>query len=118
MWTLDPATLMNISQFYNCTNQLDHAQSTWGSQIVSSRNIWIDYQRPTSVAQDPIQRKNASIHSVSQYTVSIIFDSKVTALFLKNVIACILSGCDLLVIHVFHTNKRIKYIFVLKIPLN
>jgi len=35
LWTLDPNKLRAISRFYNATNHLDHAQSTWGNQIIN-----------------------------------------------------------------------------------
>jgi len=49
VWTLDQNKLRNISKFYNYTNHLDHAQPTWGNQIISCRNIWISCKRPTEV---------------------------------------------------------------------
>jgi len=39
VWTLDTSELVNISEFHNSTNHLDHAQPTWGSQIISSQNV-------------------------------------------------------------------------------
>jgi hypothetical protein len=39
VWDLDPVRLTKISKFYNSTNHLNHAQLTWGNQIVSGRNI-------------------------------------------------------------------------------
>jgi hypothetical protein len=46
VWDLDPVRLTQISKFYNSTNHLNHAQPTWGNQIVSGRNIWIANGRP------------------------------------------------------------------------
>ena len=39
VWDLDPICLMKISKFYNFINHLNHAQLTWGNQIVSGWNI-------------------------------------------------------------------------------
>jgi hypothetical protein len=39
VWDLDPVRLTKISKFYNLTNHLNHAQPTWGNQIVRGRNI-------------------------------------------------------------------------------
>jgi hypothetical protein len=39
VWDLDPVRLTRISRFYKLTNHLNHAQPTWGNQIVSGRNI-------------------------------------------------------------------------------
>ena len=39
IWDLDPVRFTKISKFYNSTNHLNHAQPTWGNQIVSGKNI-------------------------------------------------------------------------------
>jgi hypothetical protein len=39
VWDLDTVRLTKISKFYNLTNHLNHAQPTWGNQIVRGRNI-------------------------------------------------------------------------------
>jgi len=31
VWTLDASKLVNISEFYNLANHLEHAQPTWGN---------------------------------------------------------------------------------------
>ena len=41
VWSLDPVKFTNISKFYNSANHLEHAQLTWGWQLISGRNIWI-----------------------------------------------------------------------------
>ena len=46
VWSLDPVKLTNISEFYNSTNHLEHAQPTWGWHIISGRNIWLAYGVP------------------------------------------------------------------------
>jgi hypothetical protein len=50
VWDFDPVRLTRISKFYNSTNHLNHAQPTWGNQIMSGRNIWIANGRPTDKA--------------------------------------------------------------------
>lgn len=57
-WTLDPNKLRTISRIYNFTNHLDHAQPTWGNQIISCRNIWIDLKRPTDCPTEGSSRGN------------------------------------------------------------
>ena len=47
VWSLDPVKLTNISKFYNSTEHLEHAQPTWGWQLISGRNIWIIHGQPT-----------------------------------------------------------------------
>ena len=47
VWDLDLVCMTKISKFYNSTNHPNHAQPTWGNQIISSRNIWISNERPT-----------------------------------------------------------------------
>ena len=46
VYSLDPLQLTNRSRFYNSTNYLEHAQPTWGWQLVSCRKIWISQGRP------------------------------------------------------------------------
>ena len=70
VWTLDPVTLTTISKFYNSTNHLDHAQPTWGNQIISCRNIWISCRRPTDNANEGESRGNRSVFNLKQYEVS------------------------------------------------
>ena len=69
VWTLDSVQLHNISKFYNSTNHLNHAQPTWGNQIVSGRNIWLHYGRPTNSATEATTRQNDAVLSQSKYAV-------------------------------------------------
>ena len=69
VWTLDPVKLTSILEFYNKTNHINHVQPTWGNQIISLRNVWMDLGRPSLLANEPILRKNKSIPSLPQYTV-------------------------------------------------
>ena len=69
VWSLDPTKLRNISKFYNITNHLDHAQPTWGNQIISCKNIWVTYKRATDIDTDPAVRKNKSVYNVQNYKV-------------------------------------------------
>ena len=69
VWTLDSVQLHNISKFYNSTNHLNHAQPTWGNQIVSGRNIWLHYGRPTNSPTEAATRQNNAVLSNSKYSV-------------------------------------------------
>jgi hypothetical protein len=69
VWSLDATKLRNISKFYNITNHLDHAQPTWGNQIISCRNIWITYKRATDEVTDAAVRKNMAVFNVENYKV-------------------------------------------------
>jgi hypothetical protein len=70
VWTLDAAKLTNISKFYNCTNHLDHAQPTWGNQIISCRNIWVSCKRPSADENEAVTRRNKAVYSLTNYAVS------------------------------------------------
>lgn len=70
VWTLDTVQLHNISKFYNSTNHLNHAQPTWGNQIISGRNIWLHCGRPTNIATEAATRQNGAVLSQSKYHVS------------------------------------------------
>ena len=72
VWDLDPVRLTRISKFYNSTNHINHAQPTWGNQIVSCRNIWIANGRPTDKTVDAVTRRNGAVQNVQKYLVSII----------------------------------------------
>lgn len=69
IWSLDPNKLRSISKFYNITNHLDHAQPTWGNQVVSCRNIWLACRRPTEVFTEGEVRGNDALHNTSRYKV-------------------------------------------------
>jgi hypothetical protein len=71
VWDLDLVCLTRISKFYNSTNHLNHAQPTWGNQIVSGRNIWIANGRPTDKAVEAEVRGNGAIQNIQAYAVSI-----------------------------------------------
>jgi hypothetical protein len=70
VWDLDPVCLTKISKFYNSTNHLNHAQPTWGNQIVSGRNIWISNGRPTNKAVEAKVRGNGAVQNLQAYLVS------------------------------------------------
>ena len=70
VWTRNANQLRNISKYYNCTNHLDHAQPTWGNQIISCRNIWTTYKRPTSDKDEATARKNNAFFSLVRYKVT------------------------------------------------
>ena len=69
-WSLDPVKLTNISKFYNSTNHLEHAQPTWGWQLISGRNIWIAHGRPTDKEGKHKRRGNHAVLNQSKYSVS------------------------------------------------
>jgi hypothetical protein len=70
VWDLDPVRLIQISKFYNSTNHLNHAQPTWGNQIVSGRNIWIANGRQTDKAIEAETHGNGAVHDFKAFTVS------------------------------------------------
>ena len=70
VWSLDPVKLTNISKFYNSTNHLDHAQPTWGWQLISGRNIWIAHGRSTDKEGEHERRGNRAVLNQSKYSVS------------------------------------------------
>jgi hypothetical protein len=74
VWDLDPVRL--TKKFYNSTNHLNHAQPTWGNQIVSGRNIWISNGRPTNKAVEAEVRGNGVVQNLQAYLVS-FFNSTV-----------------------------------------
>jgi hypothetical protein len=76
VWDLDPVRLTKISKFYNSTNHLNHAQPTWGNQIVSGRNIWISNGRPTDKAVEAEVCGNGAVQNLLAYLVS-FFNSTV-----------------------------------------
>jgi hypothetical protein len=69
VWDLDPVRLTQISRFYNLTNHLNHAQSTWGNQIISGRNIWISHERSTDKVVEAKARGNGAVQSFQAYMV-------------------------------------------------
>ena len=70
VYSLDPLQLTNISRFYNLTNHLEHAQPTWGWQLVSCRKIWILQGWPTDKDREHERRGNLATLSISKYNVS------------------------------------------------
>ena len=70
VWSLDPVKLTNISKFYNSMNHLEHAQPTWGLQLISGHNIWIAHGRPTDKEGEHKRRGNHAVLNQSKYTES------------------------------------------------
>jgi hypothetical protein len=93
VWDLDPVRLTKISKFYNMTNHLNHAQPTWGIQIVSGQNIWISLGRPTDKVVEAEARGNGAVQNFQAYMVSsisvgchlVILDSSITCTSLSYV---------------------------------
>ena len=67
--TLELVQLHNISKFSNYTIHLNHAQQTWGNQIISCCNIWLSSHRPTCSDNKVDTRRNNAICTSSQYAV-------------------------------------------------
>lgn len=65
----DPKRLTAISEFYNTTNPLKHAQPTWGNQIVPGRSIWIDCGRPASSFSEHERRGNGATFNPTGFKV-------------------------------------------------
>jgi hypothetical protein len=63
VWSLKKNQLLCILEWYNACNHLKHSQSTWESNILSARTIWILYGRPTSLK--PGIRRDCNIEAVS-----------------------------------------------------
>jgi hypothetical protein len=73
VWSLKKNQLLCISEWYNACNHLKHSQSTWESNILSARTIWISYERPTSlkpgVGKD---RNNEVVYDLAKFAVRFI----------------------------------------------
>ena len=69
VWTLDEAKLRIISNFYNCTNHLNHAKPTWGNQMISCRKTWKICGRPTEKENEGVVRRNRAIFNVPMHKV-------------------------------------------------
>ena len=70
VWSFDHVKLRNISKFYNITNHLDHAQPTWGNQIIACRNMWKTYKRATNDSGEATRRGNGAVFNVNHYKVN------------------------------------------------
>jgi hypothetical protein len=72
MWSLKKNQLLCISEWYNACNHLKYSQSTWGSNILSARSIWLTYGRPTSIKPGVGKdRNNEVVFDVAKFAVSI-----------------------------------------------
>ena len=70
IWSLNLVKLTNISKFYNSTNHLEHAQPTWGWQLISGQNIWIVHSQPMDKESEHKCHANHAMLNQSKYTVS------------------------------------------------
>ena len=71
VWSLKKNQLVCISEWYNACNHLKHSQSTWGSNILSARSIWISYGRPTSIREGAGRdRNNDAVFDLAKFAVS------------------------------------------------
>lgn len=74
VWSLKKNQLVCISEWYNACNHLKHSQSTWGSNILSARSIWISYDRPTTMRDSAgSDRNNDAVFDLTKFAVSISF---------------------------------------------
>ena len=69
VWSLDPIKLTNISKFYNSTNHLEHAQPTWGWQIINGRNIWLAHGHPSDKDEEDEHCGNGAVFNPTKYVV-------------------------------------------------
>jgi hypothetical protein len=74
VWSLKKNQFLCISEWYNACNHLKHSQSTWGSNILSARSIWVTYGRPTSI-KPGVGRdwNNDAVYDVAKFAVSFSF---------------------------------------------
>jgi hypothetical protein len=71
VWSLKKNQLVCISEWYNACNHLKHSQSTWGSNILSARSIWLNYGRPTSMREGAGRdRNNDAVFNLAKFAVS------------------------------------------------
>ena len=69
VWMLDDAKLRNISNFYNCTNHLNHAKPTWDNQMISCRKIWKICGHPKEKENEGVVQGNAANFNVTMHKV-------------------------------------------------
>ena len=69
VWSLNPVKLTNISKFYNSTNHLEHAQPTWGWEIISGRNIWLAHGCPSDKDGEDEHCGNGAVLNPTKYAV-------------------------------------------------
>jgi hypothetical protein len=70
VWTLKKNQLLWILKWYNAYNHLKHLQSTWGSNILSARMVWLSYGRPTSRHLSAgADRKNDVVYNMEKFEV-------------------------------------------------
>ena len=67
--TFDLVQLHNISKFYNSKNHLNHAQPTYGNQIISSINIWKHCGSPSCSETEAMTRNKDTIKNPTKYSV-------------------------------------------------
>lgn len=68
VWSKEAMILVRISEFYNMCNHLNHAQPTWGTNILSARNVWISQDKPTNMKDN--NRHNGALYNTKKYQVS------------------------------------------------
>ena len=89
VWTLDEAKLRNISSFYNCTNHLNHANPTWGIQMISCRKIWKICGRPTEKENKGVVRCNGAIFNVPMHKVRSSIQAGIVASTIPGSLSCL-----------------------------
>ena len=88
VWTLDDAKLRNISNFYNCTNHLNHAKPTWSNQMISCRKIWKICGRPTEKENEGLVRGNAANFNVAMHKVRCSIQAGIVASTIPGSLSC------------------------------
>ena len=88
VWMLDDAKLRNISNFYNCTNHLNHAKPTWDNQMISCRKIWKICGRPTEKENEGLVRGNAANFNVAMHKVRCSIQAGIVASTIPGSLSC------------------------------
>jgi hypothetical protein len=72
IWSLKKDQLLCLLEWYNACNHLKHSQSTWGSNILNARSIWVTYGRLISIKLGAGRdRNNEAVYDVAKFAVSI-----------------------------------------------
>jgi hypothetical protein len=71
VWSLKKNQLLCILEWYNACNHLKHSQSTWRSNILSARTIWISYGRPTLLKpSNGRNHNNVAVYDLAKFVIS------------------------------------------------
>ena len=89
VWTLDDSKLRNISNFYNCTNHLNHAKPTWGNQMISCKKIWKICGRSTEKENEGVVRGNGAILNVAMHKIRCSIQAGIVASKIPCSLSCL-----------------------------